>query len=312
LGESRGEWRLQKLGTKTVRMKILLTGSNGQVGFELQKKLGALGQVIATDREELDLTDSDAIKKFINQTKPDIIINPAAYTAVDKAESEPDLAYLINTFLPEVLAVKARELDILLVHFSTDYVFDGLKKEAYVETDQTNPLSVYGKTKCESEEKIRSHSKHIILRTSWVFGSHGNNFLKTILKLIQQKDSINIVSDQCGSPASTSMLANVVYKIVDQILKDPNFKDYGTYHVTNEGETNWFEYASFIANEAIQLGFNVRCLPDQIHSILSSEYPTAARRPLNSRLNCEKLKKTFMLELPHWESEVKKVLREII
>jgi dTDP-4-dehydrorhamnose reductase len=145
-----------------------------------------------------------------------------------------------------------------------------------------------------------------------VFGSHGNNFLKRILKLIQQKDSINIVSDQCGSPASASMLANVVYKIVDRMLKDRNFKDYGTYHVTNEGETNWFEYASFIANEAIQLGFNVRCLPHQIHSILSSEYPTAAKRPLNSRLNCDKLKKTFMLELPQWQDEVKKVLREVI
>jgi len=293
-------------------MKILLTGSNGQVGFELKKRLGTLGDVIATYREELDLKDPDAIRQFIDQTKPDIIINPVAYNAVDKAESEPDLAYLINTFAPEVLAVKVRELDIPLVHFSTDYVFDGLKKEAYVETDQTNPLSVYGKTKCEGEEKIRSHSKHIILRTSWVFGSHGNNFLKRILKLIQQKDSINIVSDQCGSPASASMLANVVYKIVDRMLKDPNFKDYGTYHVTNEGETNWFEYASFIANEAIQLGFNARCLPDQIHSILSSEYPTAAKRPLNSRLNCDKLKKTFMLELPQWQDEVKKVLRKVI
>ncbi len=293
-------------------MKIFLTGSNGQVGFELQKKLSALGKVIATDREEFDLTDPDEIRQFIDQTKPDIIINPAAYTAVDKAESEPELTYLINVRAPEVLAEKACELDIPLVHFSTDYVFDGLKKEAYVETDQTNPLSVYGKTKYEGEEKIRSHPKHIILRTSWVFGSHGNNFLKTILKLIQQKDSINIVSDQCGSPASASMLANVVYKIVDRMLKDPNFKDYGTYHVTNEGETNWFEYASFIANEAIQLGFNVRCLPDQIHSILSSEYPTAAKRPLNSRLNCDKLKKTFMLELPQWQDEVKKVLRKVI
>ena len=293
-------------------MKILLTGSNGQVGFELNKKLSALGELIATDREELDLTNLNAIRNFIDQTKPDIIINPAAYTAVDKAESEPDLAYRINTLAPEVLADKARELDIPLVHFSTDYVFDGLKKEAYVETDKTNPQSVYGKTKCEGEEKIRAHHKHIILRTSWVFGSHGNNFLKTILRLIQEKDSLNIVSDQWGSPASASMLSDVTFKIVDGILKNKNFNDYGTYHVTNDGETNWHAYASLIASEAMKSNVKVTCAPDKIHPILTSEYPTAAKRPFNSRLNTDKLKKTFMLELPHWESEVKRVIKEII
>jgi dTDP-4-dehydrorhamnose reductase len=312
LGESRGEWRLQKLGTKTVRMKILLTGSNGQVGFELQKKLSILGEVIATDREELDLTNPDFIRTFIDQTRPDIIINPAAYTGVDKAESEPDLAYLINAMAPEVLAVKARELDIPLVHFSTDYVFDGLKKGAYVETDLTNPQSVYGKTKCDGEEKVRTHGKHVILRTSWVFGVHGNNFLKTMLLLMQEKESLNIVGDQWGSPASASMLSDVTSKIVDMIFKNKNFSDYGTYHVTSDGETNWFEYASLIANELVKLNVNIKCGSDQIRSIVTSEYPTPAKRPLNSRLNCEKLKKTFMLELPHWESEVKKVLREVI
>ncbi len=293
-------------------MKILLTGSNGQVGFELQKKLSALGQVIATDREELDLTDSYAIRQFIDQTKPDIIINPAAYTAVDKAESEPDLAYLINVMAPEVLADKAAELDIPLIHFSTDYVFDGLKKEAYVETDKTNPQSVYGRTKCEGEEKIRKYTKHIILRASWVFGSHGNNFLKTMLRLMQEKESLNIVADQWGSPASASMLSDVTFKIIDAILKNKNFSDYGTYHVTSDGETNWFEYASLIANELVKLNVKIKCGFNQIRPIVTSEYPTAAKRPLNSRLNCEKLKKTFVLELPHWESEVKKVLREVI
>ncbi len=293
-------------------MKILLTGSNGQVGFELQKKLNALGEVIATDREELELTNPDAIRKFIDQTKPDLIINPAAYTAVDKAESEPDLAYLINVKAPEVLADKAAELDIPLIHFSTDYVFDGLKKGAYVETDPTNPQSVYGKTKCEGEEKVRTHEKHIILRTSWVFGSHGNNFLKTMLRLFKEIESLNIVGDQWGSPASAAMLADVTFKIVDAIIKNRNFNDYGTYHVTTDGETNWHAYASLISSEAMKLNLKVKCAPDKIHPILTSEYPNAAIRPLNSRLNCEKLKKTFMLELPHWESEVKKVLREII
>ena len=282
-------------------MKILLTGSNGQVGFELQKKLIALGEVIATDREELDLTNLNAIRTFIDQIKPDIIINPAAYTEVDKAESEPDLAYQINTLAPEVLADKARELDIPLVHFSTDYVFDGSKKEPYVEADQINPQSVYGKTKCEGEEKVRAHSKHIILRTSWVFGSHGNNFLKTILRLIYHKESLNIVADQWGSPASSSMLADVTFKIIDTTLNNKNFNNYGTYHVTNEGETNWYEYADLIANEAIKLNLKIKCKPDHMHPILTSEYPTAALRPLNSRLNTDKLKKTFMLELPNWE-----------
>ncbi len=293
-------------------MKILLTGKNGQVGFELAKKLSALGEVIATDREELDLSNSEALRQFIDQVKPDMIINPAAYTAVDKAESEPEMAHQINVTAPEVLASMAAELDIPLIHFSTDYVFDGLKKDAYIETDKTNPQSVYGKTKCDGEEKIRTHAKHIILRTSWVFGSHSNNFLKTILRLITEKESLNIVGDQKGSPASASMLANVTFKIVDAIYKDKNFNDYGTYHVTSDGETNWHDYASFIASEATQLGLNVKCEPHYIRSILTSEYPTVAMRPLNSRLNTDKLKKTFMLELPHWESEVKKVLREII
>ena len=293
-------------------MKILLTGSNGQVGFELKKKLSVLGEVIATDREELDLADSEAIKQFINQTKPDIIINPAAYTAVDKAESEQDLAYQINTIAPEILANKATELDIPLIHFSTDYVFDGLKKEAYVETDTTNPQSVYGKTKCDGEEKVRIHPKHIILRTSWVFGLHSNNFLKTILRLIMEKKSLSIVSDQWGSPASASMLAGVTFKIVDTIFKNKKFYNYGTYHVTNEGETNWHGYASLIAVEAMKLGLKIKCKANHILPILTSEYPTAAIRPFNSRLNTDKLKKTFMLELPHWESEVKKVLKEMI
>ena len=293
-------------------MKILLTGKNGQVGFELQKKLCAISEVIATDREELDLANSDAIRAFIDKTKPDIIINPAAYTSVDKAESEPDLAYQINVIAPEVLAEKAIELDIPLIHFSTDYVFDGLKQEAYVEIDPTNPQSVYGKTKCEGEEKVRRHSKHIIIRTSWVFGSHGNNFLKTILRLIMEKESLNIVSDQWGSPASVSMLADVTFKIVDMIFKAKDFSDFGTYHVTSDGQTNWFEYASLIASELIKLNANIKCVPDQIHPILTSEYPTPAKRPTNSRLNTDKIKKTFVLELPHWESEVKKVLREAI
>lgn len=293
-------------------MKILLTGAGGQVGFELAKKLNELYEVIATDREVLDLVDSDAISAFIDEVNPDIIINPAAYTAVDKAESEPELAHQINAIAPGVLAKKAHELDIPMIQFSTDYVFDGFKKEAYRETDQTNPLSVYGKTKYEGEAKVRQYKKHMILRTSWVFGSHGDNFLKTILRAAQEKDSLHIVSDQWGSPSSAHMLADVTSKLVHLILKDKHFNAYGTYHVTGEGETNWHLYGQFIVKEAIQLGCQIQCDPGHIYPINTLAYPKPAKRPMNSRLDCERLKKTFMLALPHWQDEVKKVLKDIV
>ncbi len=199
-------------------MKILLTGKNGQVGFALHKKLVSLGEVIATNRNELDLENSDEIRAFIEKIKPDIIINAAAYTDVDKAETEIELAHKVNTEAPKVLAEKASQLDVPMIHFSTDYVFDGLKNEPYVETDKANPKSVYGKTKWEGEEAVRNHKKHIILRTSWVFSSRGQNFLKTILKLIQEKTSLNIVSDQRGIPISVDTITNVTYNIIKTIL----------------------------------------------------------------------------------------------
>ncbi len=293
-------------------MKILLTGKDGQVGFALHKKLMSLGEVIATNRHELDLANPDAIKAIIDKTKPDIIINPAAYTQVDKAESEKLLAHQINAIAPQVLAEKASELNISLIHFSTDYVFDGLKKEPYVETDQANPQSVYGKSKWEGEEAVRRHNKHIILRTSWVFSSHGQNFLKTILKLAREKTSLNVVSDQKGTPTSSEVLADVTYKIVKIILNNPNFKDFGTYHVTSMGDTNWFQYACFVVDEAIGLGFKTSMISKDIKPISSDLYPTLAKCPINSRLYIDKITKIFMLELPHWEKEVKKVLKEII
>ena len=285
-------------------MKILLTGKDGQVGFALHKKLVSVGEVIATNRNELNLENSDAIRAFIEKIKPDIIINAAAYTDVDKAETEIELAYKVNTEAPEVLAEKASQLDIPMIHFSTDYVFDGLKNEPYVETDQANPQSIYGKTKWEGEEAVRQHKKHIILRTSWVFGSHGQNFLKTILKLIQEKSSLNIVSDQKGSPTSADAIADVTFNIINTILSDINFKDFGTYHVALEGETNWYEYACFITNEAIRLGLKATMTSQDIMAISSDTYPTKAERPINSRLDTTKIKKTFMLELPHWKMEV--------
>ena len=293
-------------------MKILLTGKDGQVGFALHKKLVSLGEVIATNRDMLDLRDPQAIRAFIDQTKPDIIINPAAYTKVDQAENEPELASQINAIAPQVLAEKASELDIPIIHFSTDYVFDGLKHEPYLETDEVNPQSVYGQTKWEGEEGVRNHKKHIILRTSWVFGSHGQNFLKTILKLIQEKTSLNVVSDQIGTPTSSEALADVTYHIVKTIVNDPHFKDFGTYHMTLEDETNWYRYACFITDEAKRLGLQTLMTSNDIKPVLSDSYQTLAKRSMNSRFVTTKIKKTFMLELPHWEEEVQRILKALI
>jgi dTDP-4-dehydrorhamnose reductase len=293
-------------------MRILLIGCNGQLGSELYFKLKMLGELVAVNREQLDLENPNQIRMFVDRIKPGIIINAAAYTDVDRSEVEQDLCYQINVIAPQIFAECASHLKIPLIHYSTDYVFDGLKASAYLESDLTNPQSFYGKTKCEGEEKVRLYNKHIILRTSWVFSKYGENFLKTILKHIQNKDSLNIINDQIGAPTSTSTLSDVTYEMVKLILESKNFKYFGTFHAANSGETSWFDYAKFIASEAIKLGVKVRCPPSRIQPISSSAYSAAARRPLNSKLNCEKLKKTFMLELPNWQDEVKKVLRELI
>ena len=290
-------------------MKILLTGKDGQVGFALHKKLASLGEVIATNRDMLDLSDPQVIRTFIDKTKPDIIINPAAYTQVDQAESEPELASQINSVAPQVLADKASELHIPIIHFSTDYVFDGLKNEPYLETDEVNPQSVYGQTKWQGEEAVRQYKKYIILRTSWVFSSYGQNFLKTILKLIQEKTSLNVVSDHIGTPTSSEALADVTYQIVKAIFNDPNFSDFGTYHMTLDNETNWYRYACFITDEAARLGLQTLMTSKDIKSILREAYPTLAKRPMNSRLDTTKIKKTFMLKLPSWEDEATAVIK---
>ncbi len=290
-------------------MKILLTGKDGQVGFALHKKLVSVGEVIATDRNELNLENPDAIRAFIEKIKPDIIINAAAYTGVDKAEIEIELAYKVNTEGPKVLAEKASQLNIPIIHFSTDYVFDGLKNEPYIENDQANPQSIYCQTKWEGEEAIRNHKKHIILRASWVFSSRGQNFLQTILKLIQEKSSLNIVSDQRGAPTSVDALADLTYNIIKTILNKADFKDFGTYHVALEGEVNWYQYACFITDEAIRLGLKTTMTSRDINAISSDAYSTSVKRPINSRLDTTKIKKTFMLELPNWEEEVAALIK---
>ncbi len=293
-------------------MKILLIGKDGQVGASLQKKLSSLGELIATNRETLDLKNLDAIKVTINHLKPDIIINASAYTKVDQAETEKELAYQINTLAPQVIAIAAEILDIPLIHFSTDYVFDGLKKDPYLEDDQKNPLSIYAKTKWEGEKLVYQYHKHIILRTGWLFALYGKNFLNTIFQLIHEKKSLQIVSDLWGAPTSVDLLADIVFRVVNDINNRPNFENFGTYHIASKGETNWYEYACYITNEAIQFGCKTQMNVSDIKKITSNEYSSLARRPVNSRLNTEKIQKTFQLDLPYWKEEVTKTLKEKI
>ena len=293
-------------------MKILLTGKDGQVGFALHKKLASLGEVVATNRDMLDLSDPQAIRIFIDQTKPDIIINPAAYTKVDQAESEPELASQINAIAPQVLAEKASELNIPIIHFSTDYVFDGLKNEPYVETDQANPQSVYGQTKWEGEKAVHQNKKHIILRTSWVFGSHGQNFLKTMIRLAHDREVLRVVSDQQGVPTSAHLLADVSKMLVNKLNTDDrkNFP-FGIYHVAPKGETNWYGYAKLVIHEAMKLGDTFNVSPEMMHAIQTKDYPTRAQRPLNSRLDASLFEKEFSMTLPPWEEGVFAIIRAL-
>ena len=291
--------------------KILVTGKNGQVGFELQRSLAVLGEVIAIDRDDCDLSNPDAIRAVVQRIRPDIIVNPAAHTAVDKAESEVELATLLNTTAPQVFAEEAAKLGALLVHYSTDYVFDGRKDGAYVEDDASNPQSVYGKTKLAGEEAIRaSGCRHLIFRTSWVFAAHGANFLKTMLRLMQQRDALSVVADQIGAPTSASLIADVTAQIIAQYLRSvdqPQFS-YGTFHLVANGETSWHGYASLINQIANEQGYTLKIAGEAIKAIPASDYPVPAPRPANSRLNTQKLQSTFGLVLPDWQVGVQQVM----
>ena len=295
-------------------MKILLLGKNGQVGFELQRALAPLGEVCAVDQAECDLADASAIRELVRSFKPNLIVNPAAYTAVDKAESEPELAHAINTVAPGVLGEEATKLGAWVVHYSTDYVFDGSKPGVYTEDDFTNPQSVYGHTKREGEIALQqSGARHLIFRTSWVVGAHGANFAKTILRLAVERESLNVVADQYGAPTSAALLADVTAQLVRQQQRegDENFP-FGLYHLVAGGETNWCDYARFVVTEALAAGKPLKLSPDSIRAITSSEYPTPAKRPANSRLDTSKLRSTFDLELPNWQSGVRHILQQIL
>ena len=290
--------------------KILLTGINGQVGHALYPKLQSLGEVIALDRNQLDLSKPDHIREVIQHIKPDLIINPAAYTAVDKAESEPELAHTINSTAPGILAEEAAKLGALLVHYSTDYVFDGTKTSPYVETDETNPLSVYGTSKLAGEKAIQAvDTSFLILRTSWVYGAYGKNFMRTILRLAAERDSLNIVADQFGAPTSSDSIADTTIAV----LQAWDGTQSGVYHLVNADATSWHGFAEEIIRQYHALHQEKSWPPlaatkDNIIGIPSTEYPTAAHRPYNSRMSADKLRLTFDVQLLDWRHALTSVL----
>jgi len=296
-------------------MKILLLGKNGQVGWELQRSLIPLGEVIALDSKSQalcgDLSNLAGLADTVRRVAPDIIVNAAAHTAVDKAESEKELAHTINTLAPEILAQEAKLLNALLVHYSTDYVFDGSGDKPWLENDPTGPLNVYGTTKLKGEQHIqKSGCKHLIFRTSWVYGARGANFAKTMLKLAHERDSLSIISDQIGAPTGADLLADITAHAIQSIKLKPELS--GLYHLAASGETSWHGYASFVINFAQQRGLSMWVTAEEVLPIPSSAYTTPAKRPLNSRLNTTKLQHSFGLHLPHWQAGVTRMLTEIL
>ena len=279
--------------------RFLVTGANGQVGFELQRSLALHGQVVAVTRADADLTDPAAIRALVARVQPSVVINPAAHTAVDQAELEPALADMLNVTAPRVLAESARACGAAFVHFSTDYVFDGSGTQPRHEDEVTAPLSVYGRTKRDGELAVLaayagSDLPHYILRTSWVFGAHGNNFVKTMLRLAQQRESLSVVADQVGAPTSAALLADLVTLM---LLKQPVS---GVYHATAAGETSWHGLARHVIACARDLGLPIKVTPDAIAALTTTQYPTPAQRPLNSRLSTGKLRAALGITLPEW------------
>lgn len=295
--------------------KILLLGKNGQVGWELQRSLAPLGELIALDAQSADycgdFTNLEGLAQTIRAIAPDIIVNAAAHTAVDKAESEPNLARTINALAPAVLASEAKRIGAWLVHYSTDYVFDGSGATPRLEDDATAPLSVYGNTKLEGEKSIvASGCQHLIFRTSWVYAARGGNFAKTMLKLAQERDALKVIDDQIGAPTGADLLADVTAHAIRKALRNPEVK--GIYHLVASGETSWYGYASFVIEYARQHGVDVKVTEDAIQAVPTTAFSTPAKRPLNSRLNNTKLKNTFDLKLPNWQSGVTRLLAEVL
>ena len=295
-------------------MKLLLLGRNGQLGWELQRSLAVLGEVVALDRggEPLcgDFTRPDAVAETVRRVQPDAIVNAAAYTAVDKAESEPDLARAINATAVAALAREAAGLGAWLVHFSTDYVFDGSGDAPRDEAAPTGPLNVYGRSKLEGEVAIRaSGCKHLILRASWVHGARGGNFAKTMLKLAAERERLQVIDDQIGAPTGAELLADITAHALRAAHRSSELA--GTYHAAAAGETSWHGYARFVIKWARANGKAIKVMPDAIEAVPTGAFPTAARRPRNSRLDTHRLRTTFGLHLPAWEVGVQRMLDEL-
>ena len=294
-------------------MKILLLGKSGQVGWELQRALAPLGELVALDRQGEnglcgDLADLDGLRNTIRSLQPDIIVNAAAYTAVDQAESEPELACLINALAPQVMAEAMRERNGWLVHYSTDYVFDGSGTKPWSETNQPAPLNQYGQSKLQGELAIaQSGCQHLIFRTSWVYAVRGNNFAKTMLRLAAEREQLNVIDDQIGAPTGAELLADVTAHALMQAIAQPQLS--GLYHLAAAGQTSWRGYARYVIEQARSMGtvLKVQC----IEPIPTTAYPTPATRPHNSKLDTHKLRQSFALQLPDWQNGVSRMLKEI-
>jgi dTDP-4-dehydrorhamnose reductase len=295
-------------------VKILLTGKNGQVGFELRRALAPLGEVVALDLHECDLSDANAVREVVRRIAPDVIVNPAAYTAVDKAESDQETADAVNARAPGIFGEEAARLGALVVHYSTDYVFDGGKAGAYSENDAPAPQSVYGSTKLAGELALAAaNPRHLILRTSWVVGAHGGNFAKTMLRLAAEREQLSVVADQFGAPTSAALLAVLTAQLVRQYAREGSKSfPYGTYHVTASGETNWCDYARFVLGAAQASGKALKAGPGQVVPVKTEQYPTPAKRPANSRLDTSRFRGTFGLRLPAWQEGLSHVLEQIL
>jgi dTDP-4-dehydrorhamnose reductase len=296
-------------------MKILLLGKNGQLGWELQRSLAPLGELIALDRHSQDLCGDlgnlAGLAQTVQTLRPDLIVNAAAHTAVDKAESEPELARTLNALAPGVLAQEAHKLGAWLVHYSTDYVFDGSGSQPWLETDTPAPLSVYGQTKLEGEQLIAEHcQRHLILRTSWVYAARGGNFAKTMLRLAQERERLTVIDDQFGAPTGAELIADVSAHAIRQTLAQP--QDAGLYHLAASGETTWNGYAKHVIAQAGRVQPAIKIVANEVACVPTSAFLTPARRPHNSRLNTAKLQATFGLSLPAWQQGVDRMLAEIL
>jgi dTDP-4-dehydrorhamnose reductase len=294
-------------------MKTLLTGKDGQLGFELARALAPLGELVAVGRADCDLRDFDALRALVRGHAPDVIVNAAAYTAVDKAESERDAAFAVNARAPGLLGEEAARLNALVVHYSTDYVFDGAGARPWTEDDAPAPRSVYGSSKLAGERALaEACAHHLILRTSWVLGAHGANFAKTMLRLAAERETLTVVDDQVGAPTSAALLADLTAHLLRQYAREgAGAFAFGTYHVAAAGETSWYDYARFVLGAARAAGRPLRAGPDEVRRVKTAAYPGAAQRPLNSRLDTSRFRNTFGLHLPPWQDGAGQVLQQL-